>query len=281
MERISILSMFRDSEKYLHDAFERLEALDKATPEFEFEYFFYENDSVDNTVPLLENWLRNKPGRLITELLNKPKFGSVPAQERMNDLTYYRNTLLNENKPFSSSYSLLLDSDVQFEPDLIQQYIDCLDDQIVMITPNVLQNIKCKMCDCKTDSYYDSWALIDRYGNHGMTWSSNPFYHPDDRAKWESNNSVSVKSAFGGCPMIKTSSLNKVEWSTDSGCEHWNFCRDVINDGIIVVAPTVVVKVELGASVIEGLNDDHVSAVISQQHRRLSMFKNADLEGLF
>ena len=121
------------------------------------------------------------------------------------------------------------------------------------------------MCDCKTDSYYDSWALIDRYGNHGMTWSSNPFYHPDDRAKWESNNPVSVKSAFGGCPMIKTSSLNKVEWSTDSGCEHWNFCRDIRSYGKIIVAPDVKVRVELSDAIIKGLNESHMFIVIEKQ----------------
>ena len=54
MERISVLSMFRDSEKYLHDTFDRLEALDKATPQFEFEYFYYENDSSSDEESYLE-----------------------------------------------------------------------------------------------------------------------------------------------------------------------------------------------------------------------------------
>lgn len=257
--------MFRDSESYLFDTFERLDALEKMTNESTFAYFFYENDSTDNTVSLIEQWLSSKKGSLLSEKLNKPKFSHSSAVERQIDMTYYRNRMLENAKPLDSNYTLILDSDVIFKPNLINQYLEYLTDDVVMVTPNVLQNIKCKMFDESQDSYYDSFALIDKYDHHGMTWASNPFFHHSDRKLWEEKKAVEVKSAFGGCPLIKTFALNQVQWSTDGGCEHWNFCRDIRQYGQIIVVPTVKVRVELENRVIDSLNATHVFTVVEKQ----------------
>lgn len=84
--------------------------------------------------------------------------------------------MLDNAKPLKSDYTLILDSDVIFPPDLINKYLDRFDEDVAMITPNVLQNIKCQMFDEQKDSYYDSFALVDNYNNQGMTWTSNPFF---------------------------------------------------------------------------------------------------------
>ena len=273
MEKISVLSMFRDSESYLAEALHRLDALERETKDFSFEYFFYENDSTDSTVDIINKWIVKKDGRLLSEILNKPKFSQSTAVERQIDMTHYRNRMLDNAKPLDSTYTLLLDSDVIFNGSLINDYVQYFNNDVVkhiyrklvMITPNVSQNIKCKMFDETKDSYYDSFALVDNYNNHGLTWASNPFFHPVDRQKWASGIPVEVQSAFGGAPLIKSNVLNKIKWSTDGGCEHWNFCRDIRQHGKIIVAPNVEVKVELENKLINSLNSDHIFMVIEKQ----------------
>ena len=47
-EKISVYALWRDSESHIHRTLNQLEDLEKLG--FDFEYFFYENDSKDNTV---------------------------------------------------------------------------------------------------------------------------------------------------------------------------------------------------------------------------------------
>jgi len=271
--KVSVFSMFRDSEDYLSDTLRDLDALQDRSSCM-IEYFFYENDSTDNTAPLLKKWLSNKTGDLLSQTLDKPKFLQSAAVERQLDMTHYRNKLLNLARPLDSEYSIILDSDVHFDSDIIDRYLSMFEDNelssVAMITPNVLQNIKCKMFDDSKDSYYDSFALIDRFGNQGMTWTCNPFFNVEDRERWENNQVVYVNSAFGGCPIIKSNVLNEVQWSTDGGCEHWNFCRDVRAHGDIVVAPDVKVSVEISQDVLDSIGESHVINVI----QKLDLLKN-------
>ena len=275
--KVSVLSMFRDSEDYLPETLKSLNALEDNSS-CKMEYFFYENDSRDNTASILKKWLSDKKGKLLSQTLGKPKFSQSPAVERQLDMTHYRNELLNLSKPLDSEYSIILDSDVHFDSDIIDRYLSMFKDgelsSVVMITPNVLQNIKCKMFDDSKNSYYDSFALIDRFGNHGMTWSCNPFFNLEDRERWESNKAVYVNSAFGGCPIIKSEVLDKVRWSTDGGCEHWNFCRDVGGYGDIVVAPDVEVSVEISQDVLNSISESHVKSVVTHHHQKFDLLKN-------
>ena len=278
--KVSVLSMFRDSEDYLSDTLSCLDALQDRSS-CEIEYFFYENDSTDNTVPILKNWLSNKSGDLLSQTLAKAKFSQETAAsvERQLDMTHYRNQLLNLAKPLDSEYAIILDSDVYFDSDILDRYLSMFKDDelsnVVMITPNVLQNIKCQMFDDSKNSYYDSFALIDRFGNHGMIWACNPFFNGEDRERWESNQVVHVSSAFGGCPIIKSEVLNKVQWSTDGGCEHWNFCRDVRSHGNIVVAPDIKVSVELSQDVIDSISESHMRSVVVHQRQQLDFLKDS------
>ena len=87
--KVSVLSMFRDSEEYLGGTLERLSSLEEQEPSIEFEYFFYENDSVDSTVSILEDWLSNRNGLVSSEQLNKAKFSQSTSVERQIDMTNY------------------------------------------------------------------------------------------------------------------------------------------------------------------------------------------------
>ena len=88
-DTIAVYSLFRDSEPHLARTlaqFEDLESLD-----YNFEYYFYENDSKDNTVSILKGWLKNRKHKFTHENLNAKKFDSVTSVERMRFLCECRN----------------------------------------------------------------------------------------------------------------------------------------------------------------------------------------------
>jgi len=248
--KITVMCLFRDSEKSLPTFFKRLESLDK---QYDMEYFFYENDSKDKTVEMLETWMLDKQGRVYSEILNAPPFGHTMQVERMEKMTYYRNTLLNNIKPLKSDYCFILDSDVDYTPDIIEKYLGYMKDDVVMCTPCVLQTVKCNMCKCNKQSYYDTFALQDLDNNEGVLLSCNPFMKSEDRKKWEKKEPITVNSAFGGAVLVKTKAVNSSEWATElrkskfknlegremGSCEHWAFCKGIWEHGKIIVIPTI------------------------------------------
>ena len=267
--KITIISIFRDSEPTINNCLKQLEELEKNT-DGSFEYFFYENDSKDKTKEILKKWMKNKKGKLICEDINTPRFGSVVIKERFSLLAQYRNAALKAGKPLNSDYTLILDSDVLFPNNIIEQYLKYMKEDIAMITPNILQNIKCKMFNKNKDSYYDCLALRDKKMREGMVWVSNPFFDKNDRETWERGDPVEVFSAFGGFPIIKSKILNKVEWSTDGDIEHKNFCRDVGKYGKILVVPKIITRVIVPQHILNHLEKIYDRAISKQWKKFLS-----------
>ena len=240
--KLTIISLFRDSEKFLSSLFTKLETIEKTN---EVEYFFYENDSKDKTRQLIQEWMKDREGQFIYEDINTPSFGHVTDKARMDLMVYYRNKVLNTAKPLVSDYTLLIDSDVDFSSHIVKDYLPFFNNDIAMCTPNIKQNINCVMGEPKELSYYDSFALKDIKNNKGMLLSSNPFWEKEDRSLWKNKKPVKVNSAFGGVAMIKSDVLNEVEWATQGGCEHWMFCENVRKHGDIIVIPTIEVYTEV------------------------------------
>jgi hypothetical protein len=278
--KISVLSLFRDSEPYLADCLKRLDNLE-ANTDAEFSYFFYENDSKDNTRQLLKDWCSGR-GQLTYEDIRTPKFGSVNVSDRFVLMSYYRNILLKSCIPLQSDYTLILDSDVKIDADLITQYLQFADNNVAMLTSNTLAKpVKCVMCDCAKDCYYDSLALQDCLGNATMTWSCNPFYRKEDRALWDSGQPVKVNRAFAGAALVKTSVLNQVSWNlrdpTNPECEHWGFCDKVRQFGDILVIPSISPYVEIAQNVLDGISQDQFNNVAGYQKKVLDVYFNIKL----
>jgi len=234
--KLTVISLFRDSEKFLNKMFSKLETIEN---EWDTEYFFYENDSKDNTREVIQEWMEERRGQFIYEDINTPSFGHVTDKARMDLMVQYRNKILNAAKPLESDYTLLIDSDVEFSNRIVDDYLPFFKDGVVMCTPNIKQNINCVMGEPQELSYYDSYALRDIKNNKGMLLSSNPFWEKKDRKLWKDKKPVKVNSAFGGVAMIKSEILNEVEWKTMGGCEHWMFCEKVRTYGDIIVIPTI------------------------------------------
>mgnify|MGYP005830512741 CR=1 FL=1 len=267
--KITVISLFRDSEPDIHNCLSRLEDLERNT-DAEFEYSFYENDSVDNTREILKKWIEGRDGFLTFEDLNAPKFSNTASDQRNYLMTDYRNKSLNAIKPIDSDFSIVFDSDVIFDENIVNLFFSYMEDDIAMVTPNVLQNINCKMFDSQKKSYYDSYALIDKDMNNGMTWASNPFYRKEDRENWDNGKPVEVFSAFGGFIMLRSKILNKVQWYTEGHCEHWSLCSQVGKFGKILVIPRIITEVYHSRAIIDSISDENINRVVEFQKNKLN-----------
>lgn len=239
--RITIMSLFRDSESYLSKTLSSLDTLRKI-PNIEWEFLFYENDSVDTTLSSLSTWLQDKEGQVYSEKLGFPKFGSVPDIQRLVYLSYYRNRLLKAAGDFRSDYTLLLDSDIDFNRSHFEKLYECsrnnFYNDFVMFTPNTREpRMRDMMIGETSDCYYDVFALRDKYFNNGLYFTNCPLPLQEDRESWKRNEIVEVGSAFGGFALIKTDVLKQCKWSTNQHSEHVNFCSEVRRHGKIGIVP--------------------------------------------
>jgi len=271
--KVTIFSLWRDSESYIDKALSQVEALEANNKEVEFEYYFYENDSQDNTKAILENFLKDRAGKLISENIGSFKFGSTLEKKRMISMAKYRNKILNAARPINSDYCIVWDSDVEFNSDILNNFLKYKDEG-GMLCPNIRQDIPCVMGSGKEDSYYDSLSLIDKYNIQCMTWADNPFYDEEDRAKYEQGLPIEVNACFGGFVVFKTEILNneKVEWFSNGQLEHWGLCRRVkeYTDEKIIFLPDVKVSVAIDEQV-KLQQKPHFDNCFLKQERRLKM----------
>lgn len=262
--RISVFSLFRNSEPYLKKCLSQLESLELST-DADFSYFFYENDSTDNTVSILKSWIKNKKGRLLSETLGKKKFGSTLDPERMILMSEIRNKMKSICE-IETDYSLIFDSDITFKSNTVNQFLKfnnldhCDYPNYSMLTSNIRQDVPCKMGSGKQDSYYDSSCLFDLNKTNCMTWSDNPFYETSDRDNFENNLPIEIYRGFGSMAFLPSPLLHKVKWQSNGESEHWSFCDQLRKFDPIYFIPTVKPKVKINQKKWE-----HEDKVISHQ----------------
>lgn len=246
-KKISVFCIWRDSEKTIYKTLKQLENLESIEG-FEFSYFFYENDSKDNTVKILEQWLVSRSGEIQSEILNAPKFGSTTDPVRMKFLCECRNKCKDLAFKNESNYSLLIDSDIEFNNNNFLLQLDNLInlDSAVMVTANVRQQIPDLTFNESQDSYYDVYAFRDRYGSNGIYFSNCPSYIYEDQLNWKLSLPIVTMSSFGGFAFIKSNIFNKVRWSSDIHCDHVNMCYDISRHGLIYLNPRSKVFVDVG-----------------------------------
>ena len=263
--KISIFSLFRDSGDQIHDCLSTLDSMRDCT-DSEFEYFFYENDSSDDTASILKDWMSDKSGKLSTENLNSKKFGSDFNPNRMIHLSNLRNRMVSLCEIIDSDYSVIFDSDVSFNKNIINEYLEYRDLDFSMLTPDIRQNVPCKMEGKSDTSYYDSSILFDIEGTHCMTWSDNPFYDELDRQNFVDLNPIKVFRAFGGFTFLKSDSLSQCNWQSKGESEHWSFCDQLREFGDIYLIPGIKVYVDV---TLPELPTGHIDNVINRQKKLL------------
>lgn len=237
--KISVLGLFRDSEEFINQTLSSLDNLSKLG---DFDFYFYENDSIDNTKNILSNWFCSKKGKLINETLNTPKFGSVPDITRLVLLSHYRNKIKSFVKKSDSKYSLLIDTDVFFTEENFFSLYAFLEKNpyAVMAVSNTRQNQVPDLLYNKTsDSFHDAFTLRDEFNNSGLYFTDCPFVLEKHRDQWSNNTPIRIQSGFGGFSLVRTHLLKKEEcyWSTCGNCEHVNFCYSISKFGSIYLLP--------------------------------------------
>ena len=265
--KISVLGLWRDSTSVIERT---LGSLDELNRSGDFDFYFYENDSTDNTKNILEAWLKTKQGNLLSETIKAPKFGSVPDIERLILLSYYRNkakTLLSNS---NSEYTLLIDTDIRFDI----THFNILYESIIklncaMVVANTRQHQIADLMNSKTiDSFYDVFALRDTFNNTGLYFTDCPFILNEDREQWSKNKPVKIHSGFSGFSLIKTNILQKHSclWSTCGHSEHVNFCSNVLQYGNIYIIPECKPKTDINLS---SINLDACKQIAINQKNRI------------
>lgn len=264
-EIISVYSLWRDSEPHIHRTLRQLEGLESL--DYDFEYYFYENDSKDNTVPILKDWLKNRKHKFIHENINAEKFKSTESVERMKFLCECRNKCKDLLQDTQSRYTLLFDSDVEFNINNLIQHLNIIKQlhDCCLITPNIRQDFPDLMHEVTEDSYYDVYPLLDSRGEKCWYFTDCPFTNGLDRMKWSLGQPVKCASAFGGFALMKTDVLKKVKWSTDGMCDHVNFCKEILAYGSIYLDPKNKVYTKIDKSIVHMPSCKNIAKLQFQQ----------------
>lgn len=237
---ISVYGLWRDSESYIDRSLSCLEDLINIS-DISFSFYFYENDSQDNTRQLLQTWCNHSSNRTIFyEDLGFPKFGSVPDIQRLILLSYYRNKFQKLFAQDTSDYSLLLDTDIIFNKNhllILLENIKKLKAAAVIANTRQKQ-IADLMLEKTTDSFYDVFCLRDKFCNNGLYFTDCPLVLREDRENWENNIPIEILSGFSGFCLANTAYLKYCKWSTCSQSEHVNFFLQLQKYGKIFIIPS-------------------------------------------
>jgi len=259
--KIHIFLSVRDNENTLKDTLNKLSEIEKMNiTKYEFHYWILENDSKDNTVDIVKEFLKTKSGRIISGKLGTKKWTNVKQENRVKDMTYYRNLNLkmmflgpmkpnanimdindlavlenavnfkNEKwKPYRSKYSIILDTNIVFEKTIFEEMETILEqnNDVGMITPFGYVRTS-------PMTYYDTYALqtMDNKNQANKDWikSTNKKIIYD------------IKSGFSGFVLLKTDLLKKSKWKFINAnlSEHVGFCESIRSQNKrVVICPAI------------------------------------------
>ncbi len=190
---------------------------------------FYENDSVDDTVAILNDWCKNnKIGSVISETLHIPKFGSIRNRNRIEHMSYIRNKLFDIVKSEYSSYDYMICVEADLQPLLIDNIVHALSINIewdVMSANGIVS--------AGQPIYYDCWALIKLGDKMHNTNKKNNIRYPIY------SGARRVHCAFGGlafykmCPELLKCKYHIVDYSNGlHSVEHTGLHVDMYENGL-------------------------------------------------
>ena len=238
---LGILAVLRDEQNTLLPWLAALEQLEQrcTTP---IVYSFLENDSSDATANLLQAWMANRLGSMVSERLGAPSLRHGRAAQRTIALANVRNRALEHLLLHPVQWVAIVDGGLQITAAQIWRLIQQLEKRpnASMLAGSAMQNVPDVFGDGPL-SHYDSWALRDRNGRAGITFAENPLWLAIDRERWRAGMPVAVNSAFGGMAVVRRAALEAsgARWDGEDGCEHWTFCARLRACGPVLVDPLV------------------------------------------
>ena len=262
MQALSIASILRNNEDYLRDfLLPNLSELENSHPQLEFHYYFYENDSSDQTPALLREFLEGRKGLFKSESFGAPSHPRNLTKDRLQHVVNCRRKLM-ELRPFEGDWTLLLDSDTLFSPHLLNQFLEmALPEDCVALSCNGRDMVSCQSHpDCS--HYYDVLAFKSTDGICGVQFHLEngpqccPLSDPQEREKWFNSEYYEVQSAFGGLTFYRNRVFNDnsvnyelgppeqfqyqgKEWNVYS--DHWVLNKQLREHGKVYVAPKLLI----------------------------------------
>lgn len=220
---INVFGLFRNNEKTIGKTLAGLKAMERRLSDFTFRYYFYENDSDDDTPSQIRDFFSHASGRYLCEKLDKKHWAGNSDPRRMLDLASYRNKMVQLCNTWSNStYSFIVDSEISFPLDIMEEQIALLQSRkdAAMITPYGMPE--------HSSGYYDTYAFRGMKGEDTPTLFDSP---------------VEAKSAFAGFACILSTALQNCHWDcTGSESEHIHFCNMVTKYGKILIDPNMEVR---------------------------------------
>jgi glycosyltransferase involved in cell wall biosynthesis len=271
VDKITILSLFRNNETFLEYLLPKLKEMDDMY-DVKFIYCFLENNSTDKTNTILKDFVdsRGDGSKLFT--LDLPDYVNKYTNfERTDRLAMLRNTLVDMATPLQSEWAVMLDSDIYFDIGVLEEMfqIEPKKHKIGMLSTYACEAFRAKNirhrfelpADVKDEQiitlnhYYDTFAFVDDKNQNywpkcafSACKTCNTTKHIQVDKPF-----VYVRSAFGGLAIIRTSILAnpKIRWKSINLfgqyalCEHIAFCDAIENvtDLKVAVATSIRNKV--------------------------------------
>jgi len=219
----TIVGTARDIEKYLPTTIKKIELISNTFKKVNI--IIYENDSIDNTLKILNNWKLNSKYdiKIISET-------NIPGK-RTHRLSYARNLLLDEALKLNNYYLIVIDLDDVNSSLTIDNFLSSFS----------YENDWACLCANQKDKYYDLWALRtkDDWMNFDCWQCFNEKNDIDFCVKSREKNLpvqkklIEVESCFGGLAIYKTKYLRNCKYYGGKDdfetCEHVNFNNDIRN----------------------------------------------------
>jgi len=187
-------------------------------------YYFYENDSHDDTRKTIQRYFIDSEkimnGELLFEDNNTTHHPRNESVERIEHLANCRNKLLSM-RPFdqNNEWTVVIDSDMIVDSTIFDEFI-CSDKpaNAVAIGCNGKNKTPCRHHG-SCYHYYDTFALVDITGEwlyKDFICTCNHFKDEQSRESWKAKQLVPVCSAFGGMMFYKTDAINNENINYDT-----------------------------------------------------------------
>ena len=254
VETISVIGCFKNSQRYLESFFFNMMNQCEEHYSCKFVYYFIENNSKDDTFSVLKEFVSTKTSdskvfkfNVEEDYVNK---GKGITYDRIGSILKVRNLLLDKISPINSTWSILIDSDIYFNKDILQRMfnIEPMNNNIGMMSPYTQQMFLKGVHLSKNEEnkllnhYFDTYAYTDTNGHSHYPKCAFMKCKVCNNSKTssnkidESNHIVDVNSCFGGFVLIDNDLFNSydIRWDTitynqdtECLCEHVLFCYQI------------------------------------------------------
>lgn len=281
MASIGVMLYLRTNAPYLRKfLFPTLERLEHKHCDTVFHYYIYENDSTDDTVDAVREFLqdrgtsRHERSVFMSNNMGLSEETSGTSFARIQRMAYVRNQLLSSvrERLLAHTWCLFVDSNIYFDDDCLEKLLLAQRDHgdicmlgcmAIEVLPNqgLLPVDKAVIPYVTSYHYYDTFAFVNMDNRIPYPACLNPECVVDACTQYREHNGgvwdvslpfIDVRSAWGGFVLVSSSVLGNnpgVCWkplavlNNNSLCEHLHFCDAVraASNKRIVIVPSVCV----------------------------------------